>query len=118
MKLLTSLIFLFLLVLIVTPTLAERTVTVWGRSNCMEWMHERKSAEDISVIANIRWVEGYLSALNKVVPGGDRLGNIDAAVFEDWIDEFCARNPRMDLGDAADDLFLRLSSNGTGRHRH
>jgi len=57
--------------------------------------------------AMLAWAQGYLSFYNSVSEGTyDVTGGVDAAALQEWLFEFCRKNPQASLMNAVDELLV------------
>jgi hypothetical protein len=88
------------------------TVTTWGGFSCRNFLLEISKGEagEIGVVDDVRWMEGYLSAMAIHLPTkSDPLKYADAETMRDWTNKYCQSNPTKDGAAAADTLFERLN---------
>jgi hypothetical protein len=82
-------------------------VTIIGRSDCGQWVANSKS--NFSLRA---WLLGYMSGINYVFSDSKNnpLGKTNSAEqIYLWMDNYCAKNPLMNVSDGGNELFLELS---------
>jgi hypothetical protein len=80
-----------------------------GAATCSAYVAARKggAAADFD-----RWLEGYLSAVNLVLPDTyDILGDYKHETAVAWVDAYCSRNPEDQFGFAANRLAAYLYPN-------
>lgn len=57
--------------------------------------------------AILAWAQGYLSFYNSVSEGTyDVTSGVDAAVLQEWLFQFCRKNPQASLMNAVDELLV------------
>ena len=55
----------------------------------------------------LAWAQGYLSFYNSVSEGTyDVTGGVGAAALQEWLFEFCRKNPQASLMNAIDELLV------------
>ena len=96
----------------------SRTITVLASRSCAQWVEDKRSAALegttgsawFTVALNRRWLLGYVSGLNAAYPSDKNLlAAVNAAIVEEWIDKYCAQNPKKDLIDGAERLMAELA---------
>lgn len=115
-----SIIGKFLILIVVSwslPLLAGSTITIFGSRSCETWVKDKRAAalaaptefKSIAVVGNKTWLAGYLSGYNEnFLPGRDLLDLVDFSTAEEWVDEYCQKNPKSSVRSAVQDLFRRL----------
>ena len=70
---------------------------------------------DAATSSSLEWVEGYLTAYNKLVArGGDVLaGQMEVKSLQDWLDTYCRAHPSDEIVTAAQSLIAELKA-----HKH
>ncbi len=63
---------------------------------------------NILYIRNQFWLLGFVSGLNSGIDGPNLLESVDGPLVFDWMDKFCADNPKSDLYDGANSLLLEV----------
>ena len=76
-----------------------------GALLCGEWTEGRKDRQDLFWIANSQWVLGYVSAKSD----SGRLGQVNSAAIDSWIDKYCGEHPLDHVYKAAGALVEELS---------
>ena len=85
-----------------------QAASVWGQSDCGEWVNTSKS--NLTVKA---WLLGYMSGIGVMHELNDStdnpLGKIKSAQqIYVWMDNFCQKNPLKTVSDAGVELFIEL----------
>lgn len=96
-----------------------KTVTVLAPVSCAEWVEgreEEKAVEPFKIrmlsIRNQFWLLGFVSGLNAGADGPNILESVDASLVFDWIDRYCAKNPKSDLFDGANRFLVDILRKG------
>lgn len=105
-------------VFIVTPTVDLAAATFWGVASCQEWIDSRKEEREktnyswVKASSHKRWIIGFLSGMSILDENQKShvIKNIDIDVVADWTDSYCNKHQNDHIGDAAIELYIRLSN--------
>ena len=82
-----------------------------GRISCEIWS-ARRSDDSVGSASLEQWLYGYVTSFNRWVPS---IVNIARGSNHEglsvWVDNYCLKNPRQDLADAAEFLLVDLQKN-------
>jgi hypothetical protein len=82
-------------------------VTVRGTPSCGSWVENRSTPNNWVAVANIAWLNGFLSGL-AAASNKDFLNGTDLDSALVWVDNYCRSNPLNDLDDAGKALGTEL----------
>jgi hypothetical protein len=84
-----------------------------GSASCAEWTSERKKGETWAAAAQLSWVLGYATAVNRFGPWSSNVVT-DAQSVLTWLDTYCAQHPRNNIATATGALAFELGQRVSG----
>ena len=82
--------------------------------SCGAWVVHREKSDTLT-LANSSWLMGYLTGV-AMSGGKDYLSGTDNVAIYKWMDDYCRKNPLMNLSSGGDALAAELrSKKGTAK---
>ena len=92
-----------------TAWAVEYTIFGVGNQSCGGWTAVKEKGPFANQVTFHGWVNGYLTAYSLWVER-DLLGNSDVAGARAWIDNYCQKNPLLNVANAAEQLIYAIKA--------